>query len=84
MMAAALVGSSFLQKGIGKLAKDSLDSSKGLSSKISAIFIEKIVIYLILLEGPAAFTDFPLDRKSQFLHSVIIRLENILFAALAL
>lgn len=63
MVASALVGSSLLLEGLGKLTKDSLDSSEGLSSKKLAIFDKKIVINLIFLESPTAFTNFAPDRK---------------------
>lgn len=63
MVASALVGSSLLLEGLGKLTKDSLDSSEGLSSKKLTIFNKKIVINLIFLESPTAFTNFAPDRK---------------------
>lgn len=62
-MTATLIRSSFLLESLGKLAKDSLESSKCLSGEILTIFNKEIVIYFIFLERPAAFTDLALDRK---------------------
>ena len=83
MVAATLVGSSLLLQGLGKLTKDSLDSSEGLSGKILAILNKKMVINLILFESPTALTDFSPDRKPHFLHGMILRLKNVFLAALA-
>jgi hypothetical protein len=83
-MTATLIRSSFLLESLGKLAKDSLESSESLSGEILTIFNKEIVIYFIFLERPAAFTDLTLDRKLQFLHSMILRLKNVFFATLVL